>query len=89
MVAEAEIRREAARRGTGGRTAARKLKRTGVDLLPVRLPLKTLHPFMAAELGPRFDLRTSLRLGMDAPPAAISALDQSRYYRKIVWTIPR
>jgi len=45
-------------------SSARKLKRTGVDLLAGRLLLKTLHPFMAAELGPRFDLKTSLRLGM-------------------------
>ncbi|MCX5682401.1 MAG: AAA family ATPase, partial [Planctomycetota bacterium] len=45
-------------------SSARKLKRTGVDLLAGRLLMKTLHPFMAAELGPRFDLRTSLRLGM-------------------------
>jgi len=45
-------------------SSARKLKRTGVNLLAGRLLMKTLHPFMAAELGPRFDLRTSLRLGM-------------------------
>jgi len=45
-------------------SSARKLKRTGVDLLAGRLLLKTLHPFMAAELGPRFDLAQSLRLGL-------------------------
>jgi uncharacterized protein len=45
-------------------SSARKLKRTGVDLLAGRVLLKTLHPFMAAELGPRFDLNQALRLGM-------------------------
>jgi len=45
-------------------SSARKLKRTGVDLLAGRVLIKTLHPFMAAELGPHFDLRQALRLGM-------------------------
>jgi predicted AAA+ superfamily ATPase len=45
-------------------SSARKLKRTGVDLLAGRVLLKTLHPFMAAELGARFDLGRALRLGM-------------------------
>ena len=45
-------------------SSARKLKRTGVDLLAGRVLLKTLHPFMAAELGPRFDLNQALQLGM-------------------------
>jgi predicted AAA+ superfamily ATPase len=33
-------------------SSARKLKRGGTDLLAGRAILKTLHPFMAAELGP-------------------------------------
>jgi len=45
-------------------SSARKLKRTGVNLLAGRLLLKTLHPFMAAELGPRFNLSQSLQLGL-------------------------
>lgn len=45
-------------------SSARKLKRAGVDLLAGRAVLKTMHPFMAAELGPRFDLERNLRLGM-------------------------
>lgn len=45
-------------------SSARKLKRTGVDLLAGRLLLKTLHPFMAAELGEKFNLPRSLQLGM-------------------------
>jgi len=45
-------------------SSARKLKRTGVDLLAGRVLIKTLHPFMAAELGPHFDMQRALRLGM-------------------------
>ena len=45
-------------------SSARKLKRTGVNLLGGRLLLKTMHPFMAAELGARFDLERSLEFGM-------------------------
>ena len=45
-------------------SSARKLKRTGVNLLAGRLALKTMHPFMASELGARFDLERSLELGM-------------------------
>ncbi len=45
-------------------SSARKLKRGGTDLLAGRAVLKTLHPFLAAELGPRFDFARSLELGM-------------------------
>lgn len=46
-------------------SSARKLnKRAGVDLLAGRALLKTLHPFMAAELGSRFSLKESLQLGL-------------------------
>ena len=45
-------------------SSARKLKRAGTDLLAGRAVLKTLHPFMAAELGTSFDFMQSLRLGM-------------------------
>lgn len=41
-----------------------KLKRSGVDLLGGRALLKSLHPFMAAELGSRFELETALRQGL-------------------------
>ena len=43
---------------------ARKLRRAGVDLLAGRAVLCSMHPFMAAELGERFDLDESLKLGM-------------------------
>lgn len=45
-------------------SSARKLKRTDVDLLAGRLVIKTMHPFMAAEPGDKFDLKKSLKLGM-------------------------
>jgi predicted AAA+ superfamily ATPase len=45
-------------------SSARKLKRSGVDLLAGRAILKTLHPFMASELGSRFELETALRQGL-------------------------
>jgi len=45
-------------------SSARKLKRTGVDLLGGRALFHTLHPFMAAELGKRFDFEQALRHGL-------------------------
>ncbi|MBD3390793.1 MAG: DUF4143 domain-containing protein [Chitinivibrionales bacterium] len=45
-------------------SSARKLRRGGVDLLGGRATVKTMHPFLAAELGSRFDLDQSLTHGM-------------------------
>jgi len=45
-------------------SSSRKLKRSGVDLLAGRAVLRTMHPFMAAELGHRFSLDKALTLGM-------------------------
>ena len=45
-------------------SSARKLKRTGVDLLASRAIVKTMHPFMAAELGPSFTLKSALQIGL-------------------------
>ena len=45
-------------------SSARKLKRTGVDLLAGRALVKTMHPFMAAELGESFSLAESLQCGL-------------------------
>jgi uncharacterized protein len=45
-------------------SSARKLKRGGTDLLAGRAILKTLHPFIAAELGPKFQFARSLEIGM-------------------------
>jgi len=45
-------------------SSARKLKRTGVNLLGGRALLHTLHPFMAAELGEQFDFTQALLQGL-------------------------
>lgn len=45
-------------------SSARKLKRTGVDLLAGRAALRHMHPFLAAELGSRFELARAVREGM-------------------------
>jgi predicted AAA+ superfamily ATPase len=45
-------------------SSARKLKRAGVDLLAGRAILKSMHPFIAAELGERFDLEQALHQGL-------------------------
>lgn len=53
-------------------SSSRKLKQTGVDLMAGRAVVRSLHPFMAAELGDYFDVHTALTRGMlpvvwDAP----------------------
>lgn len=45
-------------------SSARKLKKTGTDLLAGRAVVKRMHPFTAAELGERFRLDTALQYGM-------------------------
>ena len=45
-------------------SSARKLRRTGVDLLAGRAILRSLHPFMASELGALFDLDDALVRGL-------------------------
>lgn len=45
-------------------SSARKLKQTGVDLMAGRAVVRTLHPFMASELGEYFDMQTALTQGM-------------------------
>jgi uncharacterized protein len=45
-------------------SSARKLKRTGVDLLAGRAIKEAMHPFMASELGEFFNLEKALRYGM-------------------------
>jgi predicted AAA+ superfamily ATPase len=45
-------------------SSARKLKRTGVNLLGGRAARREMHPFMAAELGSRFDFGTALVRGL-------------------------
>ncbi len=45
-------------------SSARKLRRAGVNLLGGRAAHKSLYPFMASELGVRFNLEDALHLGM-------------------------
>ncbi len=45
-------------------SSSRKLKRAGVDLLAGRAALRLMHPFIAAELGPRFSLDAALEVGL-------------------------
>ena len=71
-------------------SSARKLRRTGVDLLAGRASLCTLHPFMAAELGRAFDLERALVQGMlpvvvaDAEPAEVLRSYVALYVREEV-----
>jgi uncharacterized protein len=51
-------------------SSARKLRRSGVNLLAGRATMRSLHPFMAAEL-PTFDLAERLRTGL--VPLVVSA----------------
>lgn len=45
-------------------SSARKLKRSGVDLLAGRALLKFMNPFVAAEIGTSFSLEKALEIGM-------------------------
>lgn len=45
-------------------SSARKLKRSGVDLLAGRALLKCMNPFVAAEMGSLFSLERALAIGM-------------------------
>jgi predicted AAA+ superfamily ATPase len=53
-------------------SSARKLRRGGVNLLAGRAAMRSMHPFMAAEL-PSFDLAERLRTGL--VPLVVSAAD--------------
>ena len=53
-------------------SSARKLRRGGIDLMAGRAVVRSLHPFMAAELE-RFDLDAALRTGM--VPLVVTAAD--------------
>ena len=54
-------------------SSARKLRRGGVNLLAGRAVLRSMHPFMAGEMGAAFDLAASLRLG--TVPTVVSSED--------------
>lgn len=63
-------------------SSARKIKRAGVDLLAGRALLKTLHPFMASEIGGRFSLDDALRNGM--VPLVLASSDPAEVLRSYV-----
>ena len=73
-------------------SSSRKLKRAGVDLLAGRALLRTMPPFMAAELGNAFDLDAALVQGMlpvvwdSANPAETLAAYVALYVREEVQT---
>lgn len=54
-------------------SSARKVKGTGVDLLAGRAVLRSMHPFMAAELGEAFSLKEALQIGL--LPLVVAATD--------------
>ena len=60
-------------------SSARKLHRTGVDLLAGRAVLTTMHPFMAAELGAGFSLERALVQGLI--PLVVDAADPAAALR--------
>lgn len=55
-------------------SSARKLKRSGVNLLAGRAIIKTMHPFIAAELGDRFSMDRALTFGL--VPLVVAAANQ-------------
>jgi predicted AAA+ superfamily ATPase len=59
-------------------SSARKLRRGGIDLLAGRAVVRTLHPFMGAEL-PHFDLRSALDTGL--VPIVVDAADPADVLR--------
>ncbi|HRY93805.1 MAG TPA: AAA family ATPase [Myxococcota bacterium] len=71
-------------------SSARKLRRTGVDLLGGRALLRSLHPFLACELGASFDLGRALEIGLvplvtqSAAPADTLAAYASLYVQEEV-----
>jgi predicted AAA+ superfamily ATPase len=71
-------------------SSARKLRRSGVDLLAGRAQLQTCHPFMAVELGGAFSLETALVTGLvplvwaAEDPAAVLRSYMALYLREEV-----
>src|SRR6266849_9990504 len=72
-------------------SSARKLRRGGVDLMAGRAVVRTLHPFMAAELD-RFDLDAALTRGLvplvvaaDRPQDVLRAYASLSWPRRCVW----
>jgi len=68
-------------------SSARKLRRSGVNLLAGRARTLTMHPFTASELGDRFDLAHAIRYGM--LPTVWTSADPSDYLKSYVGTYLR
>ncbi len=60
-------------------SSGRKLRSSGADLLAGRAVLRTMHPFIAAELGASFRLSSALELGM--LPLVLGASDPAEALR--------
>ena len=60
-------------------SSARKLRRGATDLLGGRALMRTMHPFMAAELGSSFRLEEALKIGM--VPLVVAAKDPEETLR--------
>ena len=63
-------------------SSARKLRRSGTNLLAGRAIVRQMHPFTAAELGREFDLKRSLRYGQ--LPGAYFEEDPQQYLKTYV-----
>jgi predicted AAA+ superfamily ATPase len=68
-------------------SSARKLKREGVDLLAGRAITRTMHPFLAAELGERFSLPRALEQGL--LPVVFSSENSSAALQSYIGTYVR
>ena len=73
-------------------SSARKLRRAGTNLLGGRAVQRTLHPYMAAELGDGFDLRQALEHGLipvihasPAPRDALAAYNALYLREEVQW----
>lgn len=68
-------------------SSARKLKRSGANLLAGRAETLTMHPFTVGELGARFDLGHAIRFGM--LPSVWMRPNPARYLASYVGTYLR
>ncbi|MDP1829931.1 MAG: AAA family ATPase [Archangium sp.] len=68
-------------------SSARKLKRSGANLLAGRARTLAMHPFTATELGARFDLKHAIRYGL--LPTVWMEGDPKEYLRGYVGTYLR
>ena len=68
-------------------SSARKLRRSGANLLAGRAATLSMHPFTASELGARFDLLHAIRFGL--LPSVWSDRDPDEYLASYVGTYLR